>query len=123
MKVTLTSCLDQPIVMCYRMPSTDGKPSPVLEVRVEPRTLCQEFSFPNENFYKEFKAQNQSLFDSQKIIEGTKIKGEHAEKISEEIAEKQSKQVAEKIDKTIEKVENQGKGSKRTGVKFEVESM
>lgn len=101
---TLTSTLTHPVSLCYRMPKDEtGRANPVLEVSLPARALNVEIAFPNENYYHEFKMQNEHMFLNGKIIEGTATERQ-AKSLNAENSKKDVEKSRSKVEKSVEKI-------------------
>lgn len=112
-KVLITSTLVQGVVLFYRMPSTaQGKSNPVLEVPLAPRQILKEVIFPTDAHFEEFQRQNADYINSKKIIIGSGVTGNQAQKINAENAKKEQATINAKKSKVVESIEAAGTSGK-----------
>ncbi|EGV1470930.1 hypothetical protein JF110_001655 [Campylobacter jejuni] len=106
-KVKITNVLNAPVKAFYRMPQLEGekKFNPILEVYIQPRALMNEIIFPTEEYFKEWRRQNEHLFTKGYLIIDDKINEKTLKAKVEEVADKDNAVAKEKSNKAVENLQ------------------
>ncbi|EAK7296536.1 hypothetical protein FBF91_05865 [Campylobacter upsaliensis] len=108
-KIKISNTLNQEIRACYRMPrsevSEDIKINPVLEVTIQPRALLNDIYFADQNYYHQWKLQNQSFFDRGILIEGEVVTEKQILANNEKVMQDNKKSQSDKVESQVNKLE------------------
>lgn len=121
MQVSITNTSNQVISVYYRV-GTGDEVSPLQQVDIQPRALCNILDFASEAHFEAFKDSAKDLLESGVLIEG-KTSGTKAEKIHEERAKSEVKSKDSKAKNATDKIKAGVEKNTKAGLKVEVDSI
>lgn len=120
-KISLTNTTNQVLSIYYRVINGD-EVSPLQQVDVQPRALCNEVDFATESHAQAFRESAKSFFENGTLLEGN-TSGKKAEKIHDENAKSETKDIKAKGKKTSENASQNVDKHTKANMKIEVDSI
>lgn len=121
MQVSITNTSNQVVSVYYRV-SLNGEVSPLQQVDIQPRALCNTLIFTSEAHFEAFKDSAKDLFESGVLLEG-KTSGTKAEKMHDERAKSEVKAKDSKAKNATEKIKASVDKNTKADLKVEVDSL
>lgn len=122
--VKITNATNNTMSLNYAIVETSGdkKFRKVISVKIEPRALLQEVTFPSQDYYNAFVKQNEYLLDEGKILINASTSESKLEQASKDIATKENASARKKKNQAIEKIEK-SINNKNTKLKISVDKL
>ena len=120
--ISLTNTTNNVLNVYYRVVN-DDEVSPLQQVDIQARALCNEFDFATEAHAQAFRESAKSFLESGVLLEGSSTSGKKAEKIHDENAKETTKELKTKGKKASENTSQNVNKHTKANLKVEIDTI